>query len=72
MAITRIDPDLCDGCAICIESCPCDVLRMDNKGKAFIAYPNDCQTCSLCEDDCPRRAIHVAMEFPYVPVPYKC
>ncbi|MBI4330639.1 MAG: ferredoxin family protein [Chloroflexi bacterium] len=72
MAITKIDPNLCDACGVCFDSCPCDVIRPDSGGKAVISYPDDCQTCYLCEDDCPRRAITVSVEFPYVPVPYKC
>ncbi len=72
MAIDKIDLNLCDACAICFDSCPCDVLRPGKDGKATIAYPDDCQTCYLCEDDCPRRAIAVGPEIPYVPVPYRC
>jgi NAD-dependent dihydropyrimidine dehydrogenase PreA subunit len=51
VSIERIDFDLCDGCNICIDSCPADVLRLVEVGepwkskgwKAVIAYPNDCQ-----------------------------
>ncbi len=67
MAIRSIDLDLCDGCNICIDSCPADVLRLvDNvqdtgfdTWKVIIAYPNECHSCSLCEIDCPVDAIKV-------------
>ena len=72
MAITGINMELCNGCAVCLDSCPCDVLRMNESGRAFIAYADDCQTCYLCQSDCPRGAITVDVALPYVPVPYKC
>jgi NAD-dependent dihydropyrimidine dehydrogenase PreA subunit len=58
MGITRIDTRLCNGCGICIEQCPMDVLRMDKEtGKAYIKYLRDCQSCFLCERECPEGAI---------------
>ncbi len=29
MSIERIDPDLCNGCRLCIDTCPMDVFRLD-------------------------------------------
>jgi NAD-dependent dihydropyrimidine dehydrogenase PreA subunit len=56
-----IDLDLCDGCGICIDSCPTDVLRLDTGSeKVTVAYANDCQACYLCQDDCPQKAIVVS------------
>ena len=52
---------LCDGCGICVDSCPTDVLRMDAEAKKVtIAYANDCQACYLCQDDCPQHCIAVS------------
>ena len=60
MGIRRIDYNLCNGCEICVEECPMDVLRMDEKiKKPFIKYLRDCQSCFLCEIDCPVEAIYV-------------
>ncbi len=60
MSIERIDTKLCTGCGICIESCPMDVIRMDEKGeKAVARYPEDCTLCAICEIDCPAKAIYV-------------
>ncbi|MDP2727017.1 MAG: ferredoxin family protein, partial [Dehalococcoidia bacterium] len=53
MTVKTIDANLCDGCGICIESCPTDVLRVGVAVVPTIAYPHDCMSCFLCELDCP-------------------
>lgn len=59
MGIRSIDVRLCNGCSICVDVCPMDVLRMDeDTKKAFIQYLGDCQSCFLCEDECPEEAIY--------------
>ena len=56
----EIDSDLCNGCGICVYSCPMDVLRMNEEDKkAIVKYPEDCMMCELCALDCPRHAIVV-------------
>lgn len=61
MTIERIDPELCNGCGICVNSCSLDVIRMDEEGKkAIIQYPEDCMLCYFCEQDCPENAIYVS------------
>ena len=59
MTIELIDPKLCTGCGDCVNSCPMDVIRMDNL-LAVIKYPEDCMTCYNCEMDCPVDAITVS------------
>ena len=60
MAIERIDPELCNGCGICVQICPMDVIRLDEKRKkAIIKYPEDCQTCFSCELACVVKAVDV-------------
>ena len=62
MSIERIDFDLCNGCGICINSCPMDVIRMDVKRKkAVIQYPEDCMLCGWCFTDCPQDAVYVSL-----------
>lgn len=54
----RIDEEKCNGCGICDEHCPVDVLRMDEgKGLAFVRYPDECWHCGACRLDCPTEAI---------------
>ncbi len=60
--ISSVDQEKCRGCGICVNSCPVDILRMNQKGKAYIAYTDDCMTCYLCERVCPAGAIYV---FPF-------
>ncbi len=63
MGIRKIDQELCNGCGICIENCPMDVIRLDEeRDKAYIAYLSDCQFCFLCELECPTGAIYVSPE----------
>jgi len=60
MSIEKIDPELCTGCGICVESCSVDVIRMDESSeKAIIRYPQDCMLCEFCVLDCPEDAITV-------------
>lgn len=70
MTIKRIVRELCDGCGICLDSCPTDVIRLDEEKRAEITYAEDCQTCFLCEEDCPRGAIEVSPEIDPPPAPY--
>jgi NAD-dependent dihydropyrimidine dehydrogenase PreA subunit len=62
MSLVTILTHACTGCGICVESCPMDVLRMNERvdePRAFVAYADDCQACMLCVFDCPRRAVEV-------------
>ena len=61
MSIEQINLELCNGCGICVDSCPMDVIRMDEKNnKAMIKYAEDCMLCLFCERDCPENAIYVS------------
>lgn len=63
MAIENIDQRSCIGCGVCVRSCPCDVIRMDeSSSKAIIRYPEDCMLCELCSEKCPVNAIYVSPE----------
>ena len=57
--IASINSEACTGCGTCVEHCPLDTLRLNQAGKAYIAYPDDCMTCFFCELRCPSEAIDV-------------
>jgi len=59
MSIESIDAELCNGCGICVQICPMDVIRMDDE-KAVIRYPEDCMLCEFCALDCPVQAITIS------------
>ena len=64
MGIRKIDTKLCNGCGICVEHCPMDVLRIDEETeKAFAKYIRDCQCCYRCVRECPEGAIDVVPLF---------
>ena len=57
--IQHIDDAKCIGCGVCVQKCPLATIRLNEQGKAFIAYPDDCMTCFVCERLCPAGAIFV-------------
>lgn len=59
MGVQKIDEELCNGCGICVEDCPTDVLRMNETDKACIVYPKDCAVCFQCATNCPVTAVTV-------------
>jgi NAD-dependent dihydropyrimidine dehydrogenase PreA subunit len=50
------NPDICNGCNMCVEVCPVDVfIPNESKGKPpVILHPDECWYCGCCADDCPR------------------
>lgn len=46
MSIERINPQLCTGCGTCVNSCPCDVIRVD-------ALVGDVEEFPPCRLGCP-------------------
>ncbi|MDG7000654.1 MAG: ferredoxin family protein [Nitrososphaerota archaeon] len=48
-----VNPKLCDGCTICVRSCPGDIIYFDKSTKLpIIKYPDECWHCGLCRIDC--------------------
>jgi NAD-dependent dihydropyrimidine dehydrogenase PreA subunit len=51
-------PELCNGCAKCVEVCPHAVFEMDGR-KAVLAHPTACMECGACQKNCITNAITV-------------
>jgi ferredoxin len=51
-----IDPQRCDGCGLCVHSCPTCTLELQD-GKAVVAHPLACEYIGMCETVCPKQAI---------------
>lgn len=56
--IIQIDDSLCDGCALCIPSCPEGALQIID-GKAKLVKESFCDGLGACLGDCPRGALTV-------------
>lgn len=57
--IARVDPDLCIGCALCVQTCP-EVFKMEeDKAVAYVSpVPKNVEnTCRQATDECPVTAI---------------
>lgn len=60
-----IDPDLCKGCLLCVDTCHKHVYTVSkkaNKKGVFLPLPtneSDCSNCKECELLCPDQAILV-------------
>jgi nitroreductase/NAD-dependent dihydropyrimidine dehydrogenase PreA subunit len=55
---TVIDPDLCNGCGLCITVCPKETIALVN-GKAVITGPES-MNCGHCAAVCPTGAVSVS------------
>jgi 2-oxoglutarate ferredoxin oxidoreductase subunit delta len=60
-----IDQELCKGCALCIEFCPKQLIKLSDKLNAAGYQPagsqinEDCSGCASCATVCPEVAIEV-------------
>ncbi len=54
----NIDIESCNGCGLCDDGCPGDVIHMSADGTvAEVAYPDECWHCGICRMDCPTGAV---------------
>jgi len=54
----EIDPELCNGCTLCIRACPSDAISGETKALHKIDMTN-CTSCGACRDVCRQDAIKV-------------
>ena len=55
--VPRVDISKCVGCGRCAESCPQQIITIENK-RASIGHKN-CISCFCCQEMCPAHAIFV-------------
>jgi len=53
-----INKRLCTGCGTCVDVCPHNVFRIENK-KAVVINKESCMECGACKKNCPFGAIEV-------------
>jgi NAD-dependent dihydropyrimidine dehydrogenase PreA subunit len=54
----RLDEKKCAGCGMCLDVCPHEVFKMNNKHVA-IQNRDACMECGACSINCPTNAISV-------------
>jgi ferredoxin len=54
----RLDEKKCAGCGMCLDVCPHEVFKMNNKHVA-IQNRDACMECGACMRNCPANAISV-------------
>ncbi len=57
-ATLNVFPEKCTGCGICVEVCPHDVFRIENR-KVSVNDKDRCMECGACEKNCDFGAIKV-------------
>ena len=52
------EPELCNGCGVCVDVCPHGAFEMDGR-LAVLVRPQVCMECGACQLNCIKGAIHV-------------
>lgn len=60
--LLKIDANRCNSCELCVERCPMDIIRLNEKGLPYQKY-DECWYCGVCEEDCPKNALAVELPF---------
>ncbi len=55
----HLDKNKCTGCGMCLDVCPHDVFRTNEK-HVLIQNRDACMECGACSRNCPANAISVA------------
>lgn len=64
-----VDPEYCDGCALCLDVCPYNAINLhdikaegeDGEARKIVSITiAQCKGCGLCQGTCPKRGVYVA------------
>jgi len=54
--VAVVEKDKCTGCGSCVEACPVDAIKVDEKA---VVDKETCIDCETCVDECPEEAITI-------------
>jgi heterodisulfide reductase subunit A-like polyferredoxin len=57
--VSRVDPDKCATCLVCVLACPYGVPRIIEDRTSYID-PALCRGCGICAAECPAKAIQLS------------
>ena len=49
-----IDKEKCNACGTCVDSCPVEAIKLEDKA---VVDKDNCIDCGTCVDECPEEAI---------------
>ena len=64
-----VDPDYCDGCALCVDVCPYNAIALiteeattagGQSHRLITVNKAQCKGCGLCQGTCPKRGVYVS------------
>ena len=53
----KVNADTCTACEACVDTCPAEAIKCDDKAVVDAAL---CTDCGVCVDECPVEAIEMA------------
>jgi formate hydrogenlyase subunit 6/NADH:ubiquinone oxidoreductase subunit I len=58
----RFAPALCNGCNLCVDVCPTDVMmpHPEKHKPPIVLYPEECWFCGVCVEECNHGALSMA------------
>ena len=59
--VLQYDPSLCNGCNLCVDVCPTDVMmpHPERRKPPIVLYPEECWFCGVCVEECNHGALRM-------------